>query len=82
MDIIEKAGIMTSESFFKFNDLIATSKAAVPLLTAVPYFLLLYLAKSFSNNFTNLPSEEIQLVEIHSLIYFFLIYVILGYLQE
>ena len=37
--IIEKDGIITSEFFFKFKALIATSNAAVPLETATPNFL-------------------------------------------
>ena len=40
--IIEKDGIITSEFFFKFKALIATSNAAVPLETATPNFLELY----------------------------------------
>jgi len=34
---------------------IAMPKAAVPLLTAIPYFLLTFLENSFSNRFTNGP---------------------------
>ena len=71
VDIIEKAGIITSEFFFKFNDFIATSKAAVPLDTAIPYFLSLNLEKLFSNSLTNFPSDEIQLVFKHSDTFFF-----------
>jgi len=36
-EIIVKFGIIISSSFFKFNALIAISKAAVPLDTATPY---------------------------------------------
>ena len=38
VEIIEKFGIITSDPFFKPKDLIATSKAAVPLETLIPYF--------------------------------------------
>ena len=65
VEIIENAGIITSDLAFKFNDLIAISSAAVPLETAIPYFLVLYLEKFFSKSLTNLPSEEIQFVLIH-----------------
>ena len=41
VEIIEKAGIKTSDPFFRLSDFIAISKAAVPLETATPYFLLL-----------------------------------------
>ena len=62
VEIIEKAGIITSEFFLRFKDFKPTSKAAVPLETAIPYFLELNLANLYSNSLTNLPSEEIQFV--------------------
>jgi hypothetical protein len=60
--MIEKEGIKTSEFFFKFKDFTAISNAAVPFETATPNFLLLKEEKFFSNNFTNLPSDENQFV--------------------
>ena len=60
VEIIEKVGIITSSPLFRFNDLRAISKAAVPLETAIPYFLLIYLENSFSNFFTKDPSEDIH----------------------
>ena len=39
-EIIVNVGTITSSPFFKFKDLIEISKAAVPLVTAIPYFLL------------------------------------------
>ena len=52
VDIIENVGIITSSPFFNSKDFIAISSAAVPLETAIPNFLLLYLEKDFSNFFT------------------------------
>ena len=42
VEIIENVGIITSSFLFKFNDFKAISRAAVPLETAIPNFLLLY----------------------------------------
>ena len=55
-DIIVKVGIITS-SPFKFSDLITISKAAVPLETATPNFLLLNLEK-FSSNFFKMALQK------------------------
>ena len=61
VEIIEKAGIITSLPFFKFSDFKAISRAAVPLLTEIAYFRLwksFFLFKEIfighsSNNFWN-----------------------------
>ena len=66
VEIIEKEGIITSSPLFRFSDLIVISRAAVPLETAIPYILLLYLEKAFSNLLTYLPSEDIQAESKHS----------------
>ena len=71
VDIIEKDGIITSEFFFKFKDFKATSRAAVPLETAMPYFLELNLENFFSNSLTNFPSEDIQFVFKHLITFCF-----------
>ena len=62
---------MTSSPFFKFKAANATSKAAVPLDSATPYFLLTYLENLSSNFFTNGPSVPIHPEFTHSLRYFF-----------
>jgi hypothetical protein len=49
----------------------AISNAAVPLETAMPYFLSTLALNSNSNLSTNGPSEDTHPVSIHSLIYFF-----------
>ena len=56
---------------FRLRDFNATSRAAVPLDTAIPYFLLLNLENFFSNSFTYLPSDEIHPVCKHLLTNFF-----------
>ena len=45
--IIEKVGIMTSSFFFKLSHFIAIYKAALPLETAIAYFLLMYFENFF-----------------------------------
>ena len=82
VEIIEKAGIITSDFFFKLRDFKAISRAAVPLETATPNFLELNLENSFSNSLTNFPSDEIQFVFKHSKTFFFQDYIILVHLQE
>ena len=52
VEIIENVGIMISLFFLKFSAFKAISKAAVPLETATPYFLSLYLQKLSSNFLT------------------------------
>ena len=47
-EIIVNEGTITSSPFLKLSDLIAISKAAVPLETAIPYFLLLYFLHKIS----------------------------------
>ena len=76
VEIIENAGIITSEPFLRLSDFKATSKAAVPLETAIPYFLKLNLENFFSKSLTNLPSDEIQLVLKNYKIFFFQNYII------
>ena len=49
----------------------ATSNAAVPFETAIPYFLPTVALIFFSKSFTNGPSEDIHPVSIHSHKYFF-----------
>ena len=55
-----KLDIITSLFFFIFNDFTAISKAAVPLETAIPKSLPIYLDNFCSNSLTCLPSDEIQ----------------------
>ena len=43
------AGTIISEFFGRFNDLIATSNAAVPLDIAIEYLFPTYLENSYSN---------------------------------
>ena len=52
VDIIENAGIITSSFGFRLRAFKATSSAAVPLETAIAYFLSLYFEKFFSKIFT------------------------------
>ena len=59
-EIIVKAGIITSSFFFKFKDLIAISRAAVPLLTAHPNLRFKNFEIFFSNSLTLGPSDEIH----------------------
>ena len=51
VEIIEKVGIITSSFGFKLRAFKATSSAAVPLETAIAYFLLLYFEKFLSKIF-------------------------------
>ena len=59
-EIIVKLGTIISSFFFKSNDLIAISKAAVPLDTATEYFCLILFENFLSKDSTSGPSEEIQ----------------------
>ena len=70
-EIIVNEGTIISSFFFKSSALIAISKAAEPLQTAVPYFFPIYLENSFSNESIKDPLLEIHPVSIHSLTYFF-----------
>ena len=68
--MIVNEGKITSSSFFNSNALKAISNAALPLETAMLYFLLTNFESLFSNSLTNFPSEPIHPVSIHFLKYF------------
>ena len=70
-EIIVNEGMITSSPFFIPTAITAASSAAVPLQTAIPYFLPTRFAKFSSSLFTNGPSEDIHPVSIHSERYFF-----------
>ena len=55
-----KVGIITSSPFLKLSDLIIISNAAVPLVTAIPYFLLL----NFENFFQIILQMDLQMISI------------------
>ena len=78
VDIIEKLGIITSEPFFNSKDFIATSSAAVPFETDIPYFFECKLEKDFSNFFINLPLVSWFVLR-HSITFLFHEYLIKVY---
>src|SRR3990172_1717891 len=59
-EIMVKDGMMTSSPGFKSMQPIATCKAVVPLLTAIPYFMPQYSAHFASNSSMKRPAEDIQ----------------------
>ena len=70
-DMIVKVGMITWSPSPIPRACTATSSAAVPLDTEIPYFRPAAALIFFSNSLTKGPSEEIQPVSIHSHRYFF-----------
>ena len=68
-EIMVKLGKITSSPTPICKAATATSSAADPLLTAIPYWRPTFMANSSSNRLTNGPSEEIHPVSIHSIRY-------------
>ena len=53
-------GTIISEPFFNFNELIAISRASVPLATVIQLLTFTNLAKFFSNIFTSSPPINLE----------------------